>query len=89
MAFRPIRVPATFNVVLQGGPNPALAGERIKAELDRTLLPYINRAMKYATTLMSHGPQYDVPGETPYSIDQAGSYHVAIPPAPPVVNRRL
>lgn len=89
IAFRPIRVPATFNVVLQGGPNPALAGERIKAELDRTLLPYIiNGAMKYATTLMSHGPQYDVPGETPYSIE-AGNYRVANPPPPPVINRRL
>jgi hypothetical protein len=89
IAFRAIRIPPTFNVVLQGSPNPALAGERIKAELNRTLLPYINRATKYATTLMSHGPQYDVQGETPYSIDQAGSYHVAGPPAPPVINSRL
>jgi RHS repeat-associated protein len=87
--FVPIQLPATFDVALQGGPNVALAADRIKAELDRTLLPYIDSALRYATILMSHGPQYDVPGETPYSIDQAGQYHVADPPAPPIIRRRL
>ena len=89
IAFLPITFPATFNVVLQGGPNAVLAGERIKAELDRTLLPYIFNVMKYATILMSHGPQYDVPGETPYAVDQAGRYRVAQPPAPPSIKSRL